>query len=174
MTMAVTLRAGPGAYSERFGEDAWRDRLALRLGGVRRERRSLESEERDRLRLAVLHDRDFALAEIGDRLALLIGRDNRELHQRRSGAEDRRGLAGWRASLAPASCAAPISTAAASRNAAAASFFISLTVEYRLQRCNFLFQHGTHVLLVQDCAAAKTAQTKGYADVLLWYRCCPG
>ena len=70
MTIAVTLRAGPGEYSDAIGEDAGRDRLARRLDGAGRERRALESEERDRLRLAVLHDRDLVLLEIGDGLAV--------------------------------------------------------------------------------------------------------
>ena len=71
------------------GEKAGRDRLALRFDGIRTERRAFESEERDRLRLSVLHDGDFVLLEIGNRLASLIGRDYRELDQRGSGTENR-------------------------------------------------------------------------------------
>ena len=70
MTMAVTLRAGPGEYSGRLVKmpGAIDSRFGSTAPGPNA--RSLESEEGDRLWLPVLHDRDLVLVEIGDGLGL--------------------------------------------------------------------------------------------------------
>ena len=92
---------GSGRIFGAIGEDARRDRLACRLGGS-----PGANAEPSNLKNATGCGLPFCTMaislwlEIGDRLTSLVGRNNRELNQRRSGPENRdgfllRGKASW-------------------------------------------------------------------------------
>ena len=142
------------------GEEAWRDRFAHVFDGVGTECRTLEPEERDRLWLPVLQNRDLVLLEIGHGLTSLIGRDNREFNQRRAGPEDRRGLACCAGALREGE-AGEYGTRRAHQEDGGGKFSHPLTVEYRLTTVQLLVPARHTRGPVQEWAMRKSASNKG-------------
>src|SRR5215203_6086590 len=155
MMIAVTLRAGPGAYSTRFVNmpGAIGSGFASTAPGANAAPSNLKNAAGRGLPFCTITTSSAFKSVTGcpRRSVATIVNSTSVVPARKIGVD---------------SCCAYIAPAALNRSAAAASVLICVTVEYRLQRCNLLVPARHTPPGAQDCAARKCHEQRLYPQTI--------